>query len=126
MVVPDLTLHDASDQDFFRLDLPDEAGDDCLDVLPECANGSRVGNGMLDIYLHHTGRAQIIGYDALGNELGRGDNYLRVGCPRESGLDPFNFAVVSANGCRTAYSLEGSSRWRVVDLGRQRSIGGPV
>jgi hypothetical protein len=121
MFVPNLTLHDGSDQDFFRLDLPDEAGDDCLDVVPECANGARVGNGMLDIYVHHTGGAQIIGYDALGNELGRGANHLRVGCPRGSGLDPFYFVVTNHRGCKAAYALE--IVYAVPDLGLWERFG---
>jgi hypothetical protein len=106
MLVPDLTLHNRADQDFFRLDLPDEAGDDCLDVLPECGNAARVGNGILEITVRGTGGTEIIAYDAQGNELARDDNYLRVGCPRESGLDPFYFSVSSRSGCRIAYFLE--------------------
>ena len=43
MTVPDLTLHEANDHDYFRLRLPDKVVDDCTDLLPGCDFPSPLG-----------------------------------------------------------------------------------
>ena len=127
MVVPDLTLHDASDRDYFCLNLPEEAGDDCRDQLPDCDAGAQVVNGILEITVRDGARTVIVAYDQQGNEIGRGDHYLPVACPRERGLGRLCFAVFSEDGCATGHGWASgyylTIRYSVPDEGAAEKLG---
>ncbi len=105
MTVQNLNFHTPDDVDFFRLDLPDEAGDDCSSGIPDCiAPGvNAIFNGLLEITVR--GASQIIAYDANGNVLQQDQNYLRYTCPRSGGNDIVYFEVVGSTSTSQEYSI---------------------
>jgi hypothetical protein len=101
----DLNFHTPDDIDFFRLDLPDEAGDDCSSGFADCAAAgvNEISNGLLEITAH--GAARIIAYDINGNVVKEDGNNLRYTCPRGFGNDVVYFAVVGSETEWRAYAV---------------------
>jgi hypothetical protein len=105
MTVQNLNFHTPDDVDFFRLDLPDEAGDDCSSGFSDCpaAGVNAISNGLLEITVH--GATQIIAYDANGNILQTDQNNLRYTCPRSWGNDVVYFEVVGSTTASLEYAI---------------------
>lgn len=119
MTVPDLTLHNADDVDYFCLHLPKEAGDDCGEPNPNCPQAAFIGNGILEITVRGSTQTELTVYDQQGNELKRDDHYLRIACPRSSGLGRLYLSVSGPvegrGGCGPGYYL--TIRYAVPDPG---------
>jgi hypothetical protein len=100
-----LNFHTPDDVDFFRLDLPDEAGDDCSSGIPDCPMPGlgALNNGLLEIMVR--GARQIIAYDAKGTVLQQDENYLRYSCPRSWGSDIVYFEVIGSTTKSLEYAI---------------------
>ncbi len=116
----DLNFHMPGDVDFFQLDLPDSAGDDCSSGIPDCPipGVTALNNGLLEITVK--GARLIVAYDAKGNVLRQDENCIRYTCPRSWSNDIVYFEVIGSTTEWLEYAI--SITYSVPDPGAAQKL----
>jgi Subtilase family len=115
MRVPNLNFETRTDVDFFRLDLPDEAGDDCGFVCEACPELFSNTRGELSLSVVPTiseetcpGGIRIRAHNPDGTVRGNNDDRphdLFYGAPRCEGFDTVYFSVTGNARRSEAYEI---------------------